>query len=44
MPGWLQSTYGVQSLEELPQAALNYIKRIEALTGVPIDIIYWSRS
>ncbi|ECH9486467.1 hypothetical protein AAA91_27850, partial [Salmonella enterica subsp. enterica] len=23
----------------LPQAALNYIKRIEELTGVPIDII-----
>ena len=23
----------------VPQAALNYIKRIEELTGVPIDII-----
>lgn len=23
----------------LPQAALNYIKRIEEVTGVPVDII-----
>ncbi|MEY4476008.1 MAG: hypothetical protein RL248_1775, partial [Pseudomonadota bacterium] len=24
---------------KLPQAALNYIKRVEELTGVPVDII-----
>ncbi|MGL5291238.1 MAG: adenylosuccinate synthetase, partial [Vibrionaceae bacterium] len=28
-----------QKLAQLPQAALNYIKRIEELTGVPVDII-----
>ncbi len=39
MPGWSEVTFGVKSLEELPQAALNYIKRIEELTGVPVDII-----
>lgn len=39
MPGWQQSTFGVQKLADLPQAALNYIKRIEELTGVPVDII-----
>ncbi|MEA7581052.1 adenylosuccinate synthetase, partial [Salmonella enterica subsp. enterica serovar Anatum] len=30
---------GVKDRSGLPQAALNYIKRIEELTGVPIDII-----
>ncbi|WP_318490372.1 adenylosuccinate synthase [Photobacterium leiognathi] len=39
MPGWSEKTFGVKSLEELPQAALDYIARIEELTGVPIDII-----
>lgn len=39
MPGWSDNTFGAQSLEQLPQAAINYIKRIEELTGVPIDII-----
>lgn len=39
MPGWSESTFGAKSLEALPQAALDYIARIEQLTGVPIDII-----
>jgi adenylosuccinate synthase len=39
MPGWSESTFGAKTLEELPQAALDYIKRIEELTGVPVDII-----
>ncbi|NLS14680.1 adenylosuccinate synthase [Vibrio sp. SM6] len=39
MPGWSENTVGVKSLDELPQAALDYIKRIEELTGVPVDII-----
>lgn len=39
MPGWSENTFGVKSLDELPQAALNYIKRIEELTGVPIDVV-----
>ncbi|WBA11441.1 adenylosuccinate synthase [Salinivibrio kushneri] len=39
MPGWSENTFGVKSLDELPQAALDYIKRIEELTGVPIDVI-----
>jgi adenylosuccinate synthase len=29
----------VTRYEDLPQAAKNYIKRLEELTGVPIDII-----
>jgi adenylosuccinate synthase len=39
MPGWSESTYGVQTLAGLPQNALNYIKRLEEVTGVPIDIV-----
>ena len=39
MPGWSESTIGAKSLDELPQAARNYIKRLEELTGAPIDII-----
>ena len=39
MPGWTETTFGAKSREELPQAALDYIRRIEELTGVPVDII-----
>lgn len=39
MPGWSESTVGAQSLDQLPQAARNYIKRIEELVGAPIDIV-----
>ncbi|GAB56821.1 adenylosuccinate synthase [Glaciecola punicea ACAM 611] len=39
MPGWTSSTFGVTTFDSLPQAAKNYIKRIETLAGVPIDII-----
>lgn len=39
MPGWTESTVGVQSLAGLPQNARAYIKRIEELVGVPIDMI-----
>ena len=39
MPGWQETTFGVQTLDELPQNARDYIQRIEELVGVPIDII-----
>lgn len=39
MPGWSENTFGAKSLADLPKAAINYIKRIEELTGVPVDII-----
>ena len=39
MPGWQDSTFGVQSFEELPENAVNYIRRLEALVGIPCDII-----
>ncbi|PLK59433.1 adenylosuccinate synthase [Candidatus Palibaumannia cicadellinicola] len=39
LPGWSETTFGMQALANLPEAARNYIKRIEELTGVPVDII-----
>ncbi|MCP3688194.1 MAG: adenylosuccinate synthase [Gammaproteobacteria bacterium] len=39
MPGWQESTVGVQSYENLPAAAIDYLQKIEALSGVPVDII-----
>ncbi len=39
MPGWKESTVGTKSLEQLPQAARNYLDKVESLCGVPIDII-----
>ncbi len=39
MPGWNETTFGVKDHAQLPQAALNYIKRVEELTGVPVDIV-----
>jgi len=39
MPGWSESTVGAQSVDALPEAAQNYIKRLQDLVEVPIDII-----
>jgi len=39
MPGWKESTVGVKRHEALPKGARDYLARIEALTGVPIDLI-----
>lgn len=39
LPGWQQSTFGIKTLEALPQRARDYIKRIEELTTVPVEII-----
>ena len=39
MPGWSDSTVGAKSMEALPLNARNYIKRIEELVGVPIDMV-----
>ena len=39
VPGWSDSTLGARSLDDLPRAARDYIATIEAVVGVPIDII-----
>lgn len=39
MPGWSDVTVGAQHLADLPQAARDYITRIEELTGAPVDVV-----
>ncbi|MCX9155104.1 adenylosuccinate synthase [Niveibacterium sp. 24ML] len=39
MPGWTEPTVGVKSYDALPANARAYLKRIEALCGVPVDMI-----
>ena len=39
MPGWKETTVGAKSLAALPANARAYINRIEALVGVPIDMV-----
>jgi adenylosuccinate synthase len=39
MPGWKESTVGVKDYDQLPANAKSYLKRIEEVTEIPIDII-----
>ena len=39
MPGWQESTVGLKSYDELPENARSYLKRIEEVTSIPVDII-----
>lgn len=39
MPGWSESTFGIKSWNDLPKNAQNYLKRLEAVCGVPIAIV-----
>jgi len=39
MPGWQDSTVGVKSVDNLPQAARDYLAKVEELCEVPVDII-----
>lgn len=39
MPGWSESTADVTDLKKLPANALAYVKRIEELLGVPVDML-----
>jgi adenylosuccinate synthase len=39
LPGWSASTVGVTRLGDLPAAAQSYLRRMEEVCGVPIDII-----
>ena len=39
MPGWKEDISGITSYEELPQAARDYIARLEELTGVPMCMV-----
>ena len=39
LPGWKESTVGVKDYEGLPAAARAYLKRIEEVCAVPVDMI-----
>jgi adenylosuccinate synthase len=39
LPGWTDDIRGVRRYEDLPAATQDYLKRAEALVGVPIQII-----
>lgn len=39
MPGWSESTQGAKTFDDLPDAAQNFIGRLEELVAVPVDII-----
>ncbi len=39
LPGWAENTFGVNCWEDLPLNARNYLKRLEILCEVPVDIV-----
>lgn len=39
MPGWKSNTADLRNFADLPSNALAYVKRIESLLGVPVDIL-----
>ena len=39
MTGWSEPTAGATTYDALPKAAQAYVRRIEALAGVPVDIV-----
>jgi len=39
LPGWSESTLGIRKISQLPENARAYIKRIEELSGISVDII-----
>ena len=39
LPGWSDNTQGITEFSQLPDAAQNYIARLNELIGVPIDIV-----
>lgn len=39
VPGWKETTVGVRNYDDLPANAKAYIKKIEEVVGIPVDII-----
>jgi adenylosuccinate synthase len=39
LPGWKDTTFGIKDLEALPANARSYLKRIEEICEVPVDMI-----
>jgi adenylosuccinate synthase len=39
VPGWKEPTVGARSIDDLPKAARDYLRRVEELCEAPIDIV-----
>ena len=39
LPGWQESTVGINEYARLPAKARAYLERIQTICGVPIDMI-----
>jgi adenylosuccinate synthase len=39
VPGWQETTAGVRTLSGLPANARDYLAKIEAVCGIPIDFV-----
>jgi len=39
VPGWTETTFGAKTWDALPKNAQHYLKRLEAVCGVPIAIV-----
>lgn len=39
VPGWSGTTVGVRNYDDLPENAKAYIKKVEEVVGIPVDII-----
>jgi adenylosuccinate synthase len=39
LPGWKESTVGLKKYDELPVNAQRYLDRMQAVVGVPVDIV-----
>jgi adenylosuccinate synthase len=39
LPGWKESTVGLKDYDELPANARRYLDRMQAVVGVPVDIV-----
>ena len=38
-PGWTGDLTGCRRFEDLPQTARDYVDRVQALAGVPVELI-----
>ena len=39
LPGWTENTFGIKRYDDLPENAKRYLRRMEEVCGVPVDII-----
>ena len=39
LPGWQEDVTQAQSVDDLPENAINYVRRISQLLGIPVEVI-----